>query len=209
MNQKFFKLPKEKQDVILNAGFRVFAENSYKKAPMSEIAAAAGISKSLLFHYFNNKKELYLFLCDYAIAFGNSKLEKTGIWDVTDFFEMFEKALKYKCQIMRKYLFLNQFLIRAYYEEEPAIMTEVQRLSGGAIHEAMGEIISRVDTFKFKDGVDLMQTLQIMVWTADGYLRQQIQMKQWDIDRWEREFGGLLAVWKRTYYREEYQDEHH
>ena len=29
---------------------------------MSEIAPEAGISKSLLFHYFRNKKELYLFL---------------------------------------------------------------------------------------------------------------------------------------------------
>ena len=31
---------------------------------MSEIADAAGISKSLLFHYFHNKKELYMFLWD-------------------------------------------------------------------------------------------------------------------------------------------------
>ena len=29
---------------------------------MSEIATEAGISKSLLFHYFKNKKEFYLYL---------------------------------------------------------------------------------------------------------------------------------------------------
>lgn len=62
MNEKFFSLPDEKQHAILNAGYRVFSQNSYKKSPMSEIAGAAGISKSLLFHYFYNKKELYLFL---------------------------------------------------------------------------------------------------------------------------------------------------
>lgn len=62
MNEKFFSLPVEKQEAIINAGFRVFSQNSYKKSPMSEIAGAAGISKSLLFHYFHNKKELYLFL---------------------------------------------------------------------------------------------------------------------------------------------------
>lgn len=44
MNTKFFDLPEEKQ----------------KKALMSEIAGAANISKSLLFHYFQNKKTLYL-----------------------------------------------------------------------------------------------------------------------------------------------------
>lgn len=60
MNEKFFSLPKERQQAILNAGYRVFAQNSYKHSPMQEIADEAGVSKSLLFHYFRNKKELYL-----------------------------------------------------------------------------------------------------------------------------------------------------
>lgn len=61
MNEKFYSLPEEKQRKIINAGFRVFSQNSYKKSPMNEIADLAGISKSLLFHYFHNKRELYLF----------------------------------------------------------------------------------------------------------------------------------------------------
>ena len=64
MNERFFSLSKEKQQAIINAGYRVFSQNSYKNSPMSEIAEAAGISKSLLFHYFHNKKELYMFLWD-------------------------------------------------------------------------------------------------------------------------------------------------
>ena len=56
MNEKFFSLPEEKQLAIINAGYRVFSQNSYKKIPVSEIAAEAGISKSLLFHYFRNKR---------------------------------------------------------------------------------------------------------------------------------------------------------
>ena len=56
MNEKFFSLPAEKQQAILNAGYRVFSQNSYRKSPMSEIAVEAGISKSLLFHYLRNKK---------------------------------------------------------------------------------------------------------------------------------------------------------
>lgn len=48
MNEKFYSLPKEKQQAIINAGYRVFSQNSYKKSPMQEVADAAGISKSLL-----------------------------------------------------------------------------------------------------------------------------------------------------------------
>lgn len=55
MNKRFFSLPVEKQQAIINAGYKVFSQNAYKNSPMSEIARAAGISKSLLFYYFQNK----------------------------------------------------------------------------------------------------------------------------------------------------------
>ena len=55
MNELLYTLSPEKQQAIINAGYRVFSQNSYKNSPMSEIAAEAGISKSLLFHYFHNK----------------------------------------------------------------------------------------------------------------------------------------------------------
>lgn len=51
MNNKFYKLPEEKQRRITNAEYKLFSRNPYKKAPMSEIAAEGEISKSLLFHY--------------------------------------------------------------------------------------------------------------------------------------------------------------
>ncbi len=50
MNDKFFNLPLEKQQRIINAAYKVFSQSSYKKAPMSEIADEGGISKALLFH---------------------------------------------------------------------------------------------------------------------------------------------------------------
>ena len=62
MNKKFFELPLEKQERIIKAAYIVFAHDNYKNASMSKIADAGGISKSLLFHYFQNKKDLYLYL---------------------------------------------------------------------------------------------------------------------------------------------------
>ena len=44
MNDKFYALSEEKQSQILNAAYKVFATNQYKKAPSSEIAEEAGIS---------------------------------------------------------------------------------------------------------------------------------------------------------------------
>ena len=104
MNERFFSLPAAKQQAIINAGYRVFSQNSYKNSPMSEIAAAAGISKSLLFHYFCNKKELYLFLWDKCAETTVEYLTRYGCYGQTELFESMERGVRAKMEIVRLYL---------------------------------------------------------------------------------------------------------
>ena len=62
MEPKFLALDQDKQDRILNAAMEEFARNGYKNTSTNKIVKQAGISKGLLFHYFSNKKELYLMI---------------------------------------------------------------------------------------------------------------------------------------------------
>lgn len=64
MNSSYFKLPSAKQKNLINAGYKVFSSNSYKKGSMSFVAGEATISKSLLFYYFKNKKST---ICTFLI----------------------------------------------------------------------------------------------------------------------------------------------
>ena len=68
MNNRFFELPKEKQDRFINAALQIFAKNGYKKASTDEIVKAASISKGLLFHYFGSKQGLYEFVYMYSVC---------------------------------------------------------------------------------------------------------------------------------------------
>ena len=92
MNERFFDLPEEKRRRMMNAGYRVFAQNSYRKSPMSEIADAAGISKSLLFHYFGNKRGLYLFLWEQCVQMTQQVLEEYGCYEEPDFFTQMRRG---------------------------------------------------------------------------------------------------------------------
>ena len=69
MNDKFFDLPKEKQDKIINGAVKIFAINGYKKASTDDMVRDTGVSKGLWFHYFENKLGLYTFVSDYIIRF--------------------------------------------------------------------------------------------------------------------------------------------
>lgn len=90
MNEKFFALPKERQEQIINAAYDIFSGNSYKNASMSRLADAVGVSKSLLFHYFLNKKELYLYLWGHAGSLYHEKVMKCHA-QTTDFLKLFAK----------------------------------------------------------------------------------------------------------------------
>ena len=47
-----------KRRAILDRSARLFAERGYARTSMSEIAAACGSSKALLYHYYENKEQL-------------------------------------------------------------------------------------------------------------------------------------------------------
>ena len=84
---------------------------------MSEIAAEAGISKSLLFYYFKNKKELYLFLCRYSAELTEQEMIRRKCYEKEDFFDIFLSGLKVKVRLMRQYPDLSLFQLKAYYEK--------------------------------------------------------------------------------------------
>ena len=64
MNDKFYDIKSDKQERIINAAIKVFAENGYKKASTDVIVKEAEISKGLLFHYFTNKIGLYEYIVE-------------------------------------------------------------------------------------------------------------------------------------------------
>ncbi len=62
----FFNLPEEKRRQILDLAIEEFAANDYKNASISNIVARAGIAKGSLYQYFEDKRDLYLYLIELA-----------------------------------------------------------------------------------------------------------------------------------------------
>ncbi|QFS83509.1 HTH-type transcriptional repressor KstR2 [Roseivivax sp. THAF40] len=65
----------EKRHGLLLDAARVFAEQGMEKASMAEIARAAGVSKSLLYHYYPSKSELIFAIIHDHLAALDAALE--------------------------------------------------------------------------------------------------------------------------------------
>lgn len=203
MNEKFFSLPKEKQQAILNAGYRVFSQNSYKHSPMSEIAAEAGISKSLLFHYFHNKRELYLFLWDQCARITIEYLTKSGCYEQRGLFESMERGMRAKLEIIRLYPDMANFTIKAFYETDADISAAVQESYHRYFNLKADKARVNMSPEQFIPGLDIPMMYREMYLASEGYLWEMVQRGNVDMAQMERDFSRLMEFWKSIYLRKE------
>ena len=203
MNEKFFSLPEQKQQTIINAGYRVFSQNTYKNSPMSEIAAEAGISKSLLFHYFQNKKELYLFLWDQCAQMTIEVLTRYGCYAQEELFVSMERGMRAKMDLIRRYPDMANFTIRAFYEKDPDISAAIQASYHRYFNLKSDAARLNLDPEQFIPGLDIPMMYREMYWASEGYLWEMVQRGDVDIERMERDFTRLMAFWKSVYLRKE------
>ncbi len=92
------KNPK-RREAILSASYDLFGEKSYDKVSLSDIAARAGISKSLLQHYFTQKIEIVKTMLGELLEISSSYMNRMDLQDeevfqpVSDFNMLFFKGV--------------------------------------------------------------------------------------------------------------------
>lgn len=170
--EKFNALPQEKQNEIINSGMLVFANSGYKKAYISEIAEKADISKSMVFYYFGNKKELYFFLLDLSIreVMGNFKKEEFA--KERDFFKRIELAYKVKMEALRNRPYAMQFITSFYFEDDTEIANKKAEYLSSSEELQQKWLFDDLDTSKFKDGVKPDLVLKMMLRWTEGYISE-------------------------------------
>lgn len=207
MNDKFYTLPLEKQHAIINAGYRVFSKNSYKKSPMQEIADEAKISKSLLFHYYVNKKELYLFLWDYACRYSVEKLTEAGCYEEQDFFTMLYRGMKTKIEILRENPDMGAFIIKAYYEKDPEVHDDIQA-SYLYYYQMKADLsLKNLPNEQFRFGLNASEVFKHIFWAANGYLIDHLRKGSFHTATLEKDFTNMIRFWRDIYSGDKRSDE--
>src|SRR5438270_435374 len=66
----------EARDRILHAAYKLYHEQGFKGVSMDNVAAAAGIKKANLFHYYPSKEELALAVLEYGVCCIKSRVSQ-------------------------------------------------------------------------------------------------------------------------------------
>jgi TetR/AcrR family transcriptional regulator len=167
MFSKFLSLDSEKQDRIINAAIKEFAQKGYDSASTNEIVKEAGISKGLLFHYFQSKKQLFFFLFDYCYNLVADEFYKKVDLTERDFFKRIRQAVHIKMDLQTKYPEILTFIQEAFMQDSPEIKDEFDKKKQELNAVNIGIIYDGIDLSKFRDDVDVEKILKVISWTFE------------------------------------------
>jgi AcrR family transcriptional regulator len=208
MFSKFLSLDPEKQDRIINAATKVFAQKGYHNASTNEIVKEADISKGLLFHYFNNKRDMYLFLYDHLMEVFSEKISEKLDWSEKDIFIKLRQITLIKFELFGIYPEILNFFKAAYTEEAEEVKGELERRNKEMLSKSYEKFFSDIDTSQFKEGIDIKRAVNIIYWTIEGFGNQQqdqvitANLEQIDIDKIMAEMDFYLELLRKSFYKD-------
>ncbi len=174
MFSKFLNLNPEKQDRILNSALKEFAQKGYQNASTNEIVKEAEISKGLLFHYFKNKKTLYLFLYKHFMEIFIEEIQSKVDRNENDIFDRYRQVGMLKFELFHKYPEMFNFNRRVYAEDAPEVKIEIEKLNKEFLNTGYHDLFGDIDYSKFKEGLDVEKAVNIIFWTMEGFAYRQL-----------------------------------
>jgi len=195
--RKFLSLPQEKQNRIVDAAMNLFGEVGYKKAYISEIAAASGISKALVFHYFGSKKGLYSYLVYYTGKIIMTEAQHERDTADKDFFERVAVTIRFRLSIKNRYPAMNAFIDSVFNEDETEVAADIERLKAIATDMHSKVEIGPGEAVMFKSGVDPVQVVGLIEKYTEGVVYGWSNFSS--VDDTMKEVTGCLEMLKSSF----------
>ncbi len=196
-----FHIPRDKKQRIIRAAMERFAKNGYKKATMDEIVAAADISKGLIFHYFGNKKKLYLYLYEFAYGLVYGRIVKS--FQRKDLFERIRESEQIKLAVVSEYPYVLDFLLSVRRETDEQLREEISRVKVESFPPWKETFLPGLDSSKLREGIGLEKVIKIISWTTNGLLAEH--KDDFVLEDIFAEMDEYLDLMRKAFYKEEYQ----
>lgn len=189
---KFLSLKPEKQERILNAAIKEFAKKGYKNAATDDIVQEANISKGALFHYFNSKKDLFLYLYDYTLELVMNEFFKKIDLEEKDILKRLRQVLSVEFMLINKHPDMLDFIKTANVENCDEVKNDLESRNKEYLTNSYRKVLSDFDGSRFKEGTDIKRAMNVILWTMEGFAaKEKEKLKEHPIT--ELNFDEILS----------------
>ncbi|MEA5094105.1 MAG: TetR/AcrR family transcriptional regulator [Sedimentibacter saalensis] len=200
-------LESKRREEIINAALKEFAAKGFDDASTNVIAKEAGISKSLMFHYVNNKKDFFLFLYDYCLEIIKKEYFDLIDLDEKDIFERLSNTYMLKVKVLKKYPWIFDFTKVVVFTDSEDVKKELDERRKNLDEYSLMNFYGDIDISKFRDNLDVEKSKQLIYWAIGGYankILEEIRSDENYVADYEKigvEFNGYLDELRKSFYK--------
>lgn len=162
----------------------------------------------MLFYYFNNKRELYLYLVHYCLQITEQHYFNFIDSNERDLFERLKKTSLVKMEFLKKYPNAMNFLATIFLNDplEDELKKQIEELQKKGYAKIYGDI----DYSLFRDDIEGEKALKLIQWTFRGYEEEiKYRLKDQkiisiDYQPYFEEFFSYLDMMKVCFYKEDF-----
>ena len=200
--EKFFQIRAEKQKHIVNAAFVVFGRQGYRKASIADIAKEAGTTKGMITYYFGSKKTLYLYLVEVINSSLIQTVKERLPPETADLFERMRILIDIQLGAIKEFPGLLSFVNSTYYETDPAVTDELERISSTDHAKVESMLLDEADFSRFNPEFAPQLIRKLVLWASEGFSTELCEAGSADkIDDLTTDFYGCLDMMKRVFYK--------
>lgn len=207
MYSNFDNLSEEKKKTILDACIQEFADKGYENASTNTMVKAAGISKGILFHYFKNKRGLFIYVLDYCFSTLVEQYNQYPLKETGDIFQRLSEVSVIKLKLTHANPEISKIIMDALVNSQEDIRSEIERKYNQLSSEYMSAFFQEIDYSKFRSGVNPSKAIEILMLflkaLGDQYLKNY-QGKEQDLlqnyDKLVEEYNEYMEILKLGMY---------
>ena len=191
---------------ILEAALIEFSDKGYKKASTNTIVKEAKVSKGLLFHYFISKKELYIYLYNFALETITNELYDGVNFADRDVLNRVSASTVQKIESYSRHpLFVSLFENHVFVEDEE-ILQRIGEFTREIAKNSYVKIFSDIDYFFFNERININHALEVVKWTVDRIstdwlVRHNYRYKSDSFDQLVEEINVYLDLFRDSFYK--------
>ena len=158
--ETFFNLPLEKRERFIEAALDEFSVHDYRSASVSRIVERLGIAKGSVYQYFDDKRELYLYLVQLAAETKFAFIDESITSQVSGFFARFKQTAFHGARFDFSRPRYASILYHATYEPVGADVLDVsRRLKDASFEYIRGLVLDGIDRGDLRHDIDLEFTV--------------------------------------------------
>lgn len=207
MYESFERLNPEKRDAILCAAMDEFAARGYTLASTNEIVKGAGISKGSLFHYFGDKKGLFVYLCDFVSSVLDKEYFSLFRDRSGDLIVRLRNSVGLKMKVLSRYPRLFAFCTALNNDTDPEVQFEIAFFRRSVSDAQFQALLEGLDDSLIREDIPPVEANRMLWWILDGYSNElseqvtgqpaELMDMEYEINRFDR----FLALLRRIFYR--------